>query len=94
MNPIGELLVQAGRLRHAMVRDTIIDADGRVVESRDHHYLGCKKCELEKQAAEWEAFVATLVLPLPVSPPPPRGGDPLPPHDDRGPSESHPILLR
>jgi DNA-binding GntR family transcriptional regulator len=46
-----ELLRQrAAKMRHAVVFDRVIDADGRVEAEREFHYLSCRRCELERQA--------------------------------------------
>jgi DNA-binding GntR family transcriptional regulator len=46
-----ELLRQrAATMRHAIVYDRVIDADGRVEAEREFHYLTCRRCDLERQA--------------------------------------------
>jgi DNA-binding GntR family transcriptional regulator len=40
----------AATMRHAIVRDRVIDADGRVEGEREFHYLTCRRCALERQA--------------------------------------------
>jgi hypothetical protein len=41
------LRARAAKMQHAIVRDVVIDTDGRV-EAR--HYLTCRRCDLERQA--------------------------------------------
>ena len=46
-----ELLRQrAAKMHHAIVRDRIVDSDGRVEAEREFHYLTCRRCGLERQA--------------------------------------------
>ena len=60
MNPITLLRIAAGKLRHAEVRERIVDVDGRV-EERTHHYLTCERCKLERRAFEIEEFYRDFV---------------------------------
>jgi len=41
---------RAAKMQHAIVRDVVIDADGRVEAKREFHYLTCRRCDLERQA--------------------------------------------
>lgn len=54
MKPSELLREEASRLKHAIVRDVIIDADGHVEAKRDFHYLTCERCALERRACELE----------------------------------------
>jgi hypothetical protein len=45
---------EAASLRHAVITDDIFDCERRFLETRTHHYLTCKKCELERKANELE----------------------------------------
>lgn len=61
MNPSLLLRIAAGKLRHAEILDQTIDYTGRVLEERSHHYLTCKRCELERKAFEIEEFYRDFV---------------------------------
>jgi hypothetical protein len=51
-----ELLRQrAAKLKHAIVADRLVSPDGRIETEREFHYLTCRRCELERQAAAIEA---------------------------------------
>lgn len=60
-SPAQSLWHQAERLKHAVVRDRIIDAQGRIVEERDFHYLTCKRCDLERRAQALEDYYRDFV---------------------------------
>lgn len=50
MTAVELLRNRAAQMRHAIARDRIIDADGRVEAEREFHYLTCRRCDLERQA--------------------------------------------
>jgi hypothetical protein len=54
MNASELLREEASKLRHAIVRDVIIDCEGKVEEMRDFHYLTCVRCSLERSADEYD----------------------------------------
>ncbi len=51
MNAAELLRQRAAKMRHAIVRDRVVDTDGRVEAEREFHYLSCRRCDLERQAA-------------------------------------------
>lgn len=63
LSPVTLLRLQAGKLKHAEIRDRVVDHDGKVLEGeRIFHYLTCKRCELERKAFEIENFYRDYVL--------------------------------
>jgi hypothetical protein len=50
MTAVELLRERAAKMRHAIVRDRVVDADGRVEAEREFHYLSCRRCDLERQA--------------------------------------------
>ena len=41
---------RAAKMRHAVVYDRVVDADGRIEAEREFHYLTCLRCDLERLA--------------------------------------------
>lgn len=42
---------RAAKMNHAVVFDRVVDAGGRIEAEREFHYLSCRRCDLERQAA-------------------------------------------
>ena len=50
MTAVEFLRQQAAKMRHAIVYECVVDADGRVEAEKEFHYLTCRRCDLERQA--------------------------------------------
>ena len=53
----GELLrLEASKLRHAYLIDETFSSDRKFEYEREHHYLSCRRCGIEQEAARLDSL--------------------------------------
>lgn len=65
----GELLrMRAASLQHAIVQDFIYTDERKLEQIREHHYLSCRRCAIEKEADEMDRVTSSIPTPPSVEP--------------------------
>ena len=64
--PLAQLRVLAASMKHAGVHEIITDSEGKTIGEKTHHYLGCKRCQIEETITEREKAEAKACSTGPV----------------------------